>query len=413
MVRYKSTVPNLPGGITPIMGQLVIGSLRRAVFVCVEILLRIFRWLMVTYWIPSPRLNPPDTLNHSKWGTHRYIEIHGIKLHYVEKGSNSKPLMMFLHGLPDFWYSWRYQMHEFSKDYWTVALDLPGFGRSEPPINRITYKISNLAYIVCSLITTLGKSDCILVGNGAGALLGWQLVNQYPEKVSKYIMLGTPSEAVLQELFRRDAIPLRKILKYAFLMYAGSAPTVLARAGDYAIFDELLGANAKPQDVEAYKYTFAQPAALEFALMAFRENFNDFLLEQYELRVGKPSNTPGLFLFGEQDCFIDPEEYVALLLSVYHPLETRFVPRVGQLMHQDNPKLVNKSISEFLRERVTEPKDLDNNTPEKQILVKEFCSNCYGKAHSKSEAHHEGCATDCDGQELKHLIHKLRVPIAS
>ena len=36
--------------------------------------------------------------------------------------------MLFLHGLPDFWYSWRYQMHEFSKDYWTVALDLPGFG---------------------------------------------------------------------------------------------------------------------------------------------------------------------------------------------------------------------------------------------------------------------------------------------
>uniref|UniRef100_A0A182LX40 AB hydrolase-1 domain-containing protein n=1 Tax=Anopheles culicifacies TaxID=139723 RepID=A0A182LX40_9DIPT len=351
------------------MDQLVLGCLRRVVLVCGAFVLRIIRWLNVTYWIPTPRPNPPDTLNHSKWGIHRYIEVNDIKLHYVEKGSSSKPMMLFLHGVPDFWYTWRYQMHEFSQDYWTIALDLPGFGRSEPPLHNATYKINNLARIICSLINTLGKSDCILVGNGAGAILGWQLVNQHPEKVSKYVMLGTPSEAILHQLFERGAMPLGTLLKSAFLLYGGRFPTVLARAGDYAMFDELLGANAKPQDLEAYKYTFVQPGALERAITAFRENFKIFFRVRYEYVAGKPSNIPGLFLFSEKDSFMDPEEFIALLLTVYQPLETRFVPRVGQLMHQDNPKLVNKCIIEFLSEWVPEPKGLDMNTPGKQILL--------------------------------------------
>ncbi|XP_052888201.1 epoxide hydrolase 4-like [Anopheles moucheti] len=395
------------------MYQLVIGCLRRAVRVCGEFLLRLIRWLNVSYWIPAPRPNPPDTLNHSKWGTHRYIKIHDIKLHYVEKGSSSKPLMLFLHGLPDFWYTWRHQMHEFSRDYWTVALDLPGFGRSEPPLYRITYKINNLARIIASLIIALGKSDCILVGNGAGAILGWQFVNQYPEKVSKYVMLGTPSEGVLQQLFERSAIPVGTLLKSAFLLYGGSLPVLLGRTGDYALFDELLGANAKPQDLEAYKYTFAQPSALARALQAFRENFIDFFLEEYDFRIRKPSSMPGLFLFGEKDCLIDAEQYNALLLSVHQPLETRFVPRVGQFMHQDDPKTVNKSISEFLRGHPTLPTRVVNNEPEKQIVVKEICNNCYGKAYSEAEAHHDDCVNNCDGQEHKHVFNTPRIPICS
>uniref|UniRef100_A0A182JQY6 AB hydrolase-1 domain-containing protein n=1 Tax=Anopheles christyi TaxID=43041 RepID=A0A182JQY6_9DIPT len=327
------------------MDQLVIGCVRRVALVCREFLRLVFQWLRVSYWVPKPRPHPPDTLNHSKWGTHRYITVHNIKLHYVEKGVSSKPLMLFLHGLPDFWYSWRYQQQEFARDYWTVALDLPGFGRSEPPPYSTTYKLSNLARLICSLVTALGKSECILVGNGAGAVLGWHIVNQYPDKVSRYIFLGMPSEAILQRLYQLGSIPLSTLLQSALLAYFGQLAALLGRSGDYAIFNKLLGPNAKPQDVEAYKYTFAQPAALESAVAAFRENFIDFFLEEYEFRERKAAHIPGLFVFREVDCFSQtPVEYIELLTHAYQPLETRFVPRVGPLMHQDNPAAVNKKI---------------------------------------------------------------------
>ncbi len=63
---------------------------------------------------------PPAMLNDKKYGTHHYIQLPGLKMHYVEKGDRSKPLMIFLHGFPDFWFTWRYQLMHFSSDYWFV-----------------------------------------------------------------------------------------------------------------------------------------------------------------------------------------------------------------------------------------------------------------------------------------------------
>jgi hypothetical protein len=64
------------------------------------------------------RLLPPATLNDAKWGTHHYVQLPGLKMHYVESGNKDKPLMVFLHGFPEFWFSYRYQLQYFAKDYW-------------------------------------------------------------------------------------------------------------------------------------------------------------------------------------------------------------------------------------------------------------------------------------------------------
>ena len=64
------------------------------------------------------RTKPPDVLRDPRWGSHRHIQLPGLRMHYVEKGDHSKPLMIFLHGFPEFWFSWRYQIEYFAKDYW-------------------------------------------------------------------------------------------------------------------------------------------------------------------------------------------------------------------------------------------------------------------------------------------------------
>ena len=56
-----------------------------------------------------------------------------LRLHYVSNGDRSKPLMLFLHGYPEVWYSWRYQLPVFAKNYFTVALDMRGYGDSDKP----------------------------------------------------------------------------------------------------------------------------------------------------------------------------------------------------------------------------------------------------------------------------------------
>uniref|UniRef100_A0A182QDF1 AB hydrolase-1 domain-containing protein n=1 Tax=Anopheles farauti TaxID=69004 RepID=A0A182QDF1_9DIPT len=398
------------------MDQLVIGCLGRAIHVCGQFLQWVVGWLQVAFSKPGSHPCPPDTLNHGKWGSHRYITIHKLKIHYVAKGSSDKPLMLFLHGLPDFWYSWRHQLHDFSKDYWTVALDLPGFGRSEKPIYGITYKLNNLALIVKQFVVDVGKSDCIVVGSEAGALLGWHIVNQCPEIVSKYVMLGMPPVGVLQELYIRRELPLKLLLRWTLYKHFGSLCLHLARAADYAYFDRLLGANAKPQDLEAYKYTFAQPLALERVMEAFEENFNDFLLPaELDFRARESSNVPGLFVFSDTDCLIDDDSYLDMLTNIYRPLETRFIPRAGKLMHQTDPGAVNKIIRDFLREDGYPMPQL--NQPERKVILKEVCNNCYTKQHTASDRtgdHHRECAENCDGKEhLVKLTTTFRLPICS
>jgi hypothetical protein len=64
------------------------------------------------------RLLPPSMLQDPKWGTHQYVHLPGLKMHYVEKGDKSKPLMIFVHGFPAFWFSWRHQLTYFYNDFW-------------------------------------------------------------------------------------------------------------------------------------------------------------------------------------------------------------------------------------------------------------------------------------------------------
>ena len=92
---------------------------------------------------------------------HDRIVSNGIRLHYVTQGEG--PLMLMLHGFPEFWYSWRYQISEFAKDYRVVALDLRGYNDSEKPQEQAAYAMAELIKDVEGAIKGLGYDRCIFV----------------------------------------------------------------------------------------------------------------------------------------------------------------------------------------------------------------------------------------------------------
>jgi pimeloyl-ACP methyl ester carboxylesterase len=85
---------------------------------------------------------------------HKYIVSNGVKLHYVTQGEG--PLMLMLHGFPEFWYSWRHQIPEFAKDYKVVALDLRGYNESDKPQQKSAYIMSEFIKDVEGVIKGLG-----------------------------------------------------------------------------------------------------------------------------------------------------------------------------------------------------------------------------------------------------------------
>lgn len=102
-----------------------------------------------------------------------FFFFQGVKFHYVEAGNKNQPLILLLHGFPDCWLGWRYQLPVLSAHFRVVALDLKGFGDSDKPPRRTSYRVDVILDEIKQLLACLGVSSCTIIGHDLGALLGW------------------------------------------------------------------------------------------------------------------------------------------------------------------------------------------------------------------------------------------------
>jgi pimeloyl-ACP methyl ester carboxylesterase len=124
---------------------------------------------------------------------HRTVEVNGIKMHVAEKGNKDGPVVLFLHGFPELWYSWRHQIAALgSLGYHAVAPDLRGYGDTEAPASVSSYTILHLVGDVVALIDSLGVDQVFLVAHDWGALIGWYLCMFRPERIKAYVTLSIP-----------------------------------------------------------------------------------------------------------------------------------------------------------------------------------------------------------------------------
>ncbi|XP_063747149.1 epoxide hydrolase 4 isoform X2 [Eleginops maclovinus] len=144
------------------------------------------------------RETPPACLNDTSLGTHCYVRIKesGLRFHYVAAGERGKPLMLFLHGFPEFWFSWRYQLREFKSEFRVVAVDMRGYGESDLPLSTDSYRFDSLVTDVKDIVEYLGYNRCCLVGHDWGGTIAWLFAINYPEMVTKLIVLNSPHPSV-------------------------------------------------------------------------------------------------------------------------------------------------------------------------------------------------------------------------
>ncbi|KAJ8868523.1 hypothetical protein PR048_030051 [Dryococelus australis] len=119
--------------------------------------------------------------------------------------------MLFLHGFPEFWYSWRYQIKEFSRDYWTVAIDMRGYGDSDKPSGFQNYELKLLTDDVVKVIKALGREKCILVSHDWGGIVGWNMSEFHPNMIEKYIVMNVPPAWLIRKLL---ATHTKQFLKF-------------------------------------------------------------------------------------------------------------------------------------------------------------------------------------------------------
>jgi len=276
---------------------------------------------------------------------HQYLTTNGVQLHYVTQGEG--PLMLFLHGFPEFWYSWRHQISEFAKDYTVVAIDMRGYNKSGKPKEKSAYAMTELVKDVEGVITALGYEQCVLVAHDWGGAVAWQFAYAHPHRLSKLIVLNLPHPAKFAAGLRTPQQLLRSW--YIAFFQLPFLPERLLQANNYAaIRAAFTGTAINPNafteaDLDALVTAAAQPGALTSMLNYYRNIFSSSFLQQ-EWSVLK---TPTLMIWGENDTALGKEltygteEYVS-------DFAIRYIPNCSHWVQQEQPALVNQHIRAFL-----------------------------------------------------------------
>jgi pimeloyl-ACP methyl ester carboxylesterase len=121
------------------------------------------------------------------WREHqRWVTIDGRRVNVIELGSG--PPVVFIHGLSGSWQNWLEQLPVFARDHHVIAFDLPGFGASEMPQEKIT--ISGYGRFAAALLDELGVGSAAVVGNSMGGFIGIELAIRFPERVERLVLVS-------------------------------------------------------------------------------------------------------------------------------------------------------------------------------------------------------------------------------
>src|ERR1700688_4148502 len=118
---------------------------------------------------------------------HGYADSNGVKIHYASLGKG--PLIVMVHGFPDFWYTWRDQMEALAPSYRVAALDLRGYNLSDKPKGVENYAMPLLVGDVAAVIKDAGASSAIVIGHDWGGIISWTFAMMHPEMTDKLIIL--------------------------------------------------------------------------------------------------------------------------------------------------------------------------------------------------------------------------------
>ncbi|MEH2451404.1 alpha/beta fold hydrolase [Nostoc sp.] len=277
---------------------------------------------------------------------HEYITTNGLKLHYVTQGEG--PLMLMLHGFPEFWYSWRHQIPEFAQDFKVVALDLRGYNDSDKPTEQSAYVMHEFLQDVEGVIKALGYQKCVLVGHDWGGAIAWNFAYAHPQMVEQLIILNLPHPAKFAQGLRTPQQLLRSY--YMFIFQLPWVPELLLQSSDYQAIEKAFKGTAVNKsaftkaDIDAYKNAAAKRGALTAMLNYYRNIFQQRMLN--------PSwgvlEVPTLMIWGENDTALG-KELTYDTAAYVRDFQIKYIPNCGHWVQQEQPELVNQHMREFLR----------------------------------------------------------------
>jgi epoxide hydrolase 4 len=277
-----------------------------------------------------------------------YAAVNGIRLHYVAAGA-SGPLVLLLHGFPEFWYSWRHQIPALARSCRVVAPDLRGYNLSDKP--QRGYDIRTLCGDVAGLIEAFGERAAHIVGHDWGGVIAWAFAIRQPERTRRLAIVNAPHPALMQRELRH-ARQLRRSW-YVFAFQLPWLPEWALARREYALLRRLFedvnrtsrtGAVFTPDDIARYVAAMARPGAPTATINYYRA-----LVRGGPGALGpmRRIEAPTLVLWGERDIALGLEMLDGLEAWV-RDLRVRRFPDDGHWLNQERPAEVTQALVDFL-----------------------------------------------------------------
>jgi pimeloyl-ACP methyl ester carboxylesterase len=269
---------------------------------------------------------------------HGYADSNGVKIHYAALGDKKSPLIVMIHGFPDFWYSWREQMDVLSKDYYVVAIDQRGYNLSDKPKGVENYDMKLLVADVAAVIKHLGREKAIIVGHDWGGAVAWTMAIYTPQLVEKLIILNLPHlRGLSRELAHNPQ--QQKNSQYARNFQQPDAHTKLT--AEQLVF-WVKDPEAKKRYIEAFKRS-----DFEAMLNYYKRNYPREPYKEDASPVVKVK-APVLMIHGLDDWALLPGALNNTWEWLEKDLTLVTIPGAGHFVQQDASEMVNRTIKMWL-----------------------------------------------------------------
>jgi pimeloyl-ACP methyl ester carboxylesterase len=345
------------------------GIIRRGIFLAIGFIyaIPVLTW-QILYFALAPRrylkrrnysaMEPPPLLPNLH---HEMVDVgNGVSIHTVRtfQGNPTKPVLVLVHGFPDWWGCWHRQIKYFRDEFDVVAMSLRGYSLSSKPQGYKDYIAEILINDLYTVIKSLGVEQVILVGHDWGGGLCWLTAMFHPEVISKLVIACAPHPKLM-----RKNMDWKQFFSswYMYFFQIPFLPEMMFAAEDYKIVDQMLleppmglqrPGIVTQEYFDAYKKEIARPGALKASINYYRAMMLETAYgvgdEETRAVMNRPVQVPTLVIWADLDVALGMQ----LLKGIEKYVKSVRVEVLKNCSHwaqQDSPEEFNALMEDFLR----------------------------------------------------------------
>jgi epoxide hydrolase 4 len=276
---------------------------------------------------------------------HLTFHLPDVMIHAVAAGPLDGPLVILLHGYPEFWYGWRYQIAPLAEAGFRVVVpDQRGYNESSKPEDWRAYEVPHLVSDVLGIARELGRERFFLAGHDWGGIVAWACAMRHESRVKCLAILNAPHPSVFRSFIRTHPAQLLRSW-YIFFMQVPRLPEFLFEAGNFRLMTQTLSKTSRKgtfsdRDFENYRQAWRQPGAPAAMINWYRA-----------LRTAGPVSNPVIeipvkILWGARDRFL-ASKMAGLSLQYCPRGELSMFPEATHWLQHEEPAAVSQALIEF------------------------------------------------------------------